>query len=323
MSRRFRYRITAYVFGGLVFGAPMLATGVASAEQTSPSRDAARQATFSGGAPGPSCRSRPDIERMTVPAGSPVWLINKTGHSAQLRVGGARKGVVPDDSATEVVFRRGTTSVLLKPTCTLDDEATPVLITATPSASAPAQLPDSTPVPSAGGSSASVIAVTSSPPGSASGGTRTHSASRVARHRRPASTSRPRVHAPGTLRGSAVTQVASAGPGMPRDGGVGQVRVSASGTPGDQVRVVAGVPSGERKELAPGVRKLGLNSAMRKPAPAAPAPATAEVAEQVAAVASIPERGPVGPLALTAVVFVMGVGAAAIRAIVSQRANRA
>jgi hypothetical protein len=324
MSRRFRYRITAFVLGGLIFGAPMLATGVASAEQTSPSRDAGRQATFSGGALGLSCRSRPDIERMTVPAGSSVWLINKTGHSAQLRLGGASKVVVPDDSATEVVFRRGTTSVLLKPNCPLDDEATSVLITATPSASAPAQMPDSTPAPA---SNASVIAVTSasSSPGSASGGTRPHPASTAARHRRPAPANRQRVRTSGTLSGSTMAQAATAGRGMPRGGGVSRVRVRASGTPGDRIPVVVGVPPGDRKELVPGVPKLDLSSARQEPSPAAPAPPTAEVAaaESMASVASIPENGPIGPLALTAAVFVMGVGAAAIRAIVSQRANRA
>ena len=114
MSRQFRYRLTAFVLGGLIFGAPLLTNGMASAEQVSPSSEGGRQVTFSGGGVlGLSCHSTPDIESMVVPADSTVRVINQTGYSAQLRLGGDTKGTVPDDSATEVVFRRGTTSVLL------------------------------------------------------------------------------------------------------------------------------------------------------------------------------------------------------------------
>ena len=166
MSRQFRYRITAFVLGGLIFGAPLLTNGSASAEQLSPSNEGGRQVTFSGGGVlGLSCHSTPDIESMVVPADSTVRVINQTGYSAQLRLGGDTKGTVPDDSATEVVFRRGTTSVLLKPNCPLGDDATPVMVTATPSA--PAQMPDPMPAPSGGGASVSAMAATgpSSPSG--------------------------------------------------------------------------------------------------------------------------------------------------------------
>src|SRR5690349_17974682 len=170
MSRQFRYRITAFVLGGLIFGAPLLTNGSASAEQVSPSSEGGRQVTFSGGGVlGLSCHSTPDIENMVVPADSTVRVINQTGYSAQLRLGGDTKGTVPDDAATDAVFRRGTTSVLLKPNCPLGDDATPVMVTATPSA--PAQMPDPMPAPSDGGSSVSAMAAagTSSSSGSASG----------------------------------------------------------------------------------------------------------------------------------------------------------
>jgi hypothetical protein len=329
MSRQFRYRITAFVLGGLIFGAPLLTNGMASAEQVSPPSEGGRQVTFSGsGVLGISCHSTPDIESMVVPAESTVRVINQTGYSAQLRLGGDTKGTVPDDSATEVVFRRGTTSVLLKPNCPLGDDATPVLVTATPSAPA-AQMPDPMPAPSAGGTSASTMAAagTNSPSGAASGSTLPDSASAVARPSRltPA-TSQAGVRAPATLRGSTVAQAAAtAVQGMPQGGGASRVRVRASGTPGDQVPAFAGMPPGDRKALIPGVPKLDLSPAMQAASPAAPAPPPAEIAaaEPVASMEPIREGGPIGLLALIAAVCVMGVGAAAIRAIVSQRANRA
>jgi hypothetical protein len=45
-------------------------------------------------------------------------------------------------------------------------------------------------------------------------------------------------------------------------------------------------------------------------------------AEPVAAMATLPESQPIGLLAVMAIVCVLGVGAATIRAIVSQRASR-
>ncbi|WP_030440840.1 hypothetical protein [Actinoplanes subtropicus] len=328
MSRQFRYRITAFVLGGLIFGAPLLTNGSASAEQLSPSNEGGRQVTFSGGGVlGLSCHSTPDIESMVVPADSTVRLINQTGYSAQLRLGRDTKGTVPDDSATEVVFRRGTTSVLLKPNCPLGDDATPVLVTATPSA--PAQMPDPMPAPSGGGASGSAMAAagTSSPSGTAPGSALPDSASAVARPSRLApATSQAGVRAPATLRGSAATQAAaSAAQGMPQGGGATRVRVKSSGTPDGRVPAYAGMPPGDRKALIPGVRTLDLSQAMQTTSPAAPAAPPAEIAaaEPVASMEPIRASGPIGLLALIAAVCVMGVGAAAIRAIVSQRANRA
>jgi len=325
MSRQLRYRITAFVLGGLIFGAPLLTNGSASAEQVSPSNEGGRQVTFSGGGVlGLSCHSTPDIESMAVPADSTVRVINRTGYSARLRLGGDAKGTVPDDSATEVVFRRGTTSVLLEPNCPLGDDATPVLVTATPSA--PAQMPDPMPAPSGGASVSTMAAAgTSSPSGSASGGALPDSTSAVARPSRltPA-TSRPGVRTPATLRGSAVTQAAAAAQGMPQGGAASRARVRSSGT-AEPVPAFAGMPPGDRKALISGVPKLALSPATQEASPAASTPPPAEIAaaEPVASMEPIRQSGPIGLLALTAAVCVMGVGAAAIRAIVSQRANRA
>jgi hypothetical protein len=328
MSRQFRYRITAIVLGGLIFGAPLLTNGTASAEQLSPSSEGGRQVTFSdNGMLSLSCHSRPDIEQMMVPADSTVRVINRTGYSARLLLAGETKGTLPDDAATDVVFRRGTTSVLLKPNCALGDDASPVLVTAAPSA--PAQMPDPMPAPSGGGSSASTMAAatSNSPSGPTSGSALPDSPSAARPSRLTPATSQAGVRAPAAMRGSAVAQVAAtAVQGMPQGGNAGRVKVKPSTrTPGSTVPAFAGMPPGDRKTLIPSVPQLDLAPATRDATPAAPTAPPAEIAaaEPVAAMEPIRETGPVGLLALTAAVCVMGVGAAAIRAIVSQRANRA
>ena len=328
MSRQFRYRVTAIVLGGLIFGAPLLTNGTASAEQTSPSSEGGRQVTFSGGGVlGLSCHSRPDIESMMVPADSTVSVVNRTGYSARLQLSGESKGTVPDGAATDVVFRRGTTSVLLKPNCPLGDDAMPVLVTAAPSA--PAQMPDPIPAPSGGGSVASVMSVANSgtPSGPATGTALPDSALPAGPTRLTPATSKAGVRAPATLRGSAVAHAAAtAVQGMPQGGGAGQIKTkSAVGTPGSPVPAFAGMPPGDRKTLIPGVPKLDLAPVTQEASPAAAAAPPAEIAaaEPVAAMEPMSGTGPIGLLALTAAVCVMGVGAAAIRTIVSQRANRA
>ncbi|MFC7276743.1 hypothetical protein ACFQS1_22355 [Paractinoplanes rhizophilus] len=332
MSRQFRYRVTAFVLGGLIFGAPLLTNGTASAEQTGPAPEGGRQVTFEGGGMlDLACRSHPDIERMTVPADSTVRVINRTGYSARLQLSGDTKGTLPDDAATEVVFRRGTTSVLLRPNCPLGEDAVPVLVTAAPSASA--QMPDPMPAPSDGGASASVTAATTSsgsPSGPASGSTLPDSAAASPSRLTPA-TGHSSVRAPATARTSAVAQAAAAAAqAMPQGGSSGRTKIKTStGTAGSTAPAFAGMPPGDRKALLPGVPHLDLSPDTRQAAHAAPpappteAAATQPAAEPVAAMEPVGETGPIGLLALTAAVCVMGVGAAAIRALVSQRANRA
>jgi hypothetical protein len=334
MSRQFRYRVTAFVIGGLIFGAPLLTNGTASAEQAEQASEGGRQVTFGGGGMlDLSCRSEPDIESMVVPADSTVRVVNRTGYSARLQLSGESTGTLPDDAATDVVFRRGTTSVLLKPNCPLGDDSVPVLVTAAPSASA--QMPDPMPAPSGNSSSASIMASSSSsgsPSGSAAAANLPDSTSAAASPSRltPA-TGQAGVRAPATMRTSAVAQAAAtAAQAMPQGGGAGHIKVkSPLGTTGSTVPAFAGMPPGDRKALIPGVPHLDLTPATQEAVPASQAAPTTEIAavepaaEPVAAMEPMPETGPIGLLALTAAVCVMGVGAAAIRAIVSQRANRA
>jgi hypothetical protein len=328
MSRQFRYRVTALVVGGLIFGAPLLTNGTASAEQLAEEQtvEGGRQVVFEGGSVFDlNCRSRPDIEKMVVPADSRVRVVNRTGYAAKLLLSGTSKGTLPDDASTEVLFRRGTTSVLLEPNCPLGNATAPAMITATPSA---ATMPDPTPAPTggAGGASASGAAPSAADSPATSG----PASAVLARPARvtPSSGTRSSGTA-GSVRttSSTVGQAAAAvSPGMPQGGVTSRVRArnpqrtAAGGAP-----AFAGMPPGDKKALLPGVPGRDVPPTTPDDAPAASGPTPAEIAaaEPVATMRQMPDSAPIGVLGLIASICVMGVGAAAIRAIVSQRANRA
>jgi hypothetical protein len=323
MSRQFRYRVTAIVLGGLIFGAPMLANGTASADLV----EGGRQVTFSGeGMLSLSCRSQPDIESMVVPADSTVRVVNRTGYSAKLQLGGDTKGTLADDAATEVVFRRGTTAVALKPNCALGDDATPVLVTAAPSASA--AMPDPIPAPTGGQSDAATVAPSGSgrPAGVASGSTLPDSVAPADRPTRvtPAGTRKPAV-----LRTSAVAQAASAAvQAMPDAGATSRLKTkprtkTLTRTPDGGASLFAGMPPGDEKAVVPGTPRVDVPATTQAPPVVDTPPVEVAAAEPVAAMEPMRDGGPIGLLALTAAVCVLGVGTAAIRSIVSQRANRA
>lgn len=323
MSRQFRYRVTALVLGGFLLGGPLLTNGTASAEQVD---EGGRQVTFAGGGVlGLSCKSHPDTESMTVPADSTVLVVNHTGHNANLQLGGDTKGMLGDDAATEVVFRRGTTAVTLTPTCALDNDSTPVLVTASPSNPATA-MPDPIPAPTGPDSSAFAAEPTDSthPSGSTLPGA-------VSPASRPSQvtvvTGRPGASRPGTLRTVVVAQAATtAAQAMPQGGDAPRLKIKTKGAKGTQASTApafSGMPPGDKPALLAGVPQLDP----AQPATAGPAATgvpTTEIAaaEPVAAMEPMREQEPTGLLALIAAVCVLGVGTAAIRSIVSQRANR-
>jgi hypothetical protein len=339
MSRQFRYRVAALVLGGLLLGGPLVASGTASAEQVSPEQaqadEGGHQVTFAGsGMFGLSCHSRPDIESMTVPADSTIRVVNQTGHSANLQLGGDTKGMLPDNESTEVIFRRGTTAVTLTPTCALGNDATPVLVTAQPSMAA--TTPDPIPNPTVGDSSAFAADPTgsSNPPDS----TLPDTLSAPVRPDRLASTAgRPSSTRAKALHSATVAQASTAGvQGMPPGGTGANGKIkSGPGTRGGAAPAFSGMPLGTKKALASGVPDLALDpSTSGAGAPdlstsgagtAAMSAPTTEIAaaEPVAAMEPMREQGPTGLLAAIAAVCALGVGIAAIRAFVSQRANQA
>jgi hypothetical protein len=316
MSRQVRYRVTALVLGGLLLGTPLLTNGTASAEQV----EVGRQVVFGGGVLGLSCRSNPDTGSLTVPAESTVRVVNRTGHSARLQLGGAQKGTVPDDGSTEVRFRRGTTAVLLSPRCALGDESTPVLVTATPSPSATG-LPNPTPTPPDDSAPPSTPSGSESPSVPVDGGSTLPDA--VVPPTRP---QRPGVTRPGAPRTPQRPRqaVTTAVPAMPQGGSETRVRARINRGTETVAPTFAGMPPGDHKTVVSGVPTMDLSSAAA-PAPAAPTspPPTVAVAEPVAAMEPMSKNGQIGLLALIAMVCVTGVSVGAIRAFVSQRASRA
>ena len=135
------------------------------------------------------------------------------------------------------------------------------------------------------------------------------------------------VNAPGTIattgaRSSAALVAARAGDAMPLGGSAPNFNpTTARGTGTRSVPAFAGMPPGEHRTLLP-VPSNGLSQVTDPaPDPSALAPETA-AAEPVAAIKPLPDSGRIGLLALVAFVCVVGVGAGAIRAFVSQRASK-
>ncbi|WP_306211474.1 hypothetical protein [Actinoplanes sp. RD1] len=326
MSRQVRHRMTGWVLGGFLLGAAVVTTGTASAGQI---EAAGRQVVFGngGGMLGLSCESTPSIESMTVPAESTVRVVNRTGYGAKLMLNGSSKGTVPENGATEVVFRRGTTAVMLDPNCAVSDPATPVMVTASPSASVPA-LPAPEPTDDDAG------ALPTTPPKSD-----TPTASAVPAGGAPAARpQRPGRARPATPRaaGRESASTRHAAPSLPL-GGVahpGTTRAKTRTIPGTAAAgapVITELPSGA-PGVSPGVDEPELVDVRETGVPvtteAAPAAVAAPVhevaaAEPVAALKPMRESRPIGLLGVVAAVFAVGVGAAAIRAFVSQRASRA
>ncbi|MEV6303774.1 hypothetical protein AB0M02_30510 [Actinoplanes sp. NPDC051861] len=316
MSRQFRYRMAAVVLSGLIFGVPLLTNGTASAEQLEP---ADRQVSFGGGVLGLSCESRPSVESMTVPADTIVRVVNRTGHDAQLHLGSTPRGVVPEDGSADLVFRRGVTAVLLDPNCDENDEVVPMLVTTEPSDPATQPGPDAT-------SAASTMVAEPSGPGSPAG---SRAGSALPDSASPAS--RPSRITPGARRSSVRKAAARPAVTTPDAPSVRpRLKVKTMRGTGIGAPAFAGMPPGDRVPAT--LASSSSASSVLSSAPAlAAAPEVASaggtsvggtIAEPVAAVGPIREGRPIGLLGLTALICVLGVSTAAIRAIVSQRASR-
>jgi hypothetical protein len=327
MSRQFRYRMAALVLGGLLLGGPLLVSGEASADQGAPAeRDGGQRVTFAGADVfGLSCRSHPDIESISVPADSRIRVVNRTGHSANLELGGDIKGMLPDNGSTEVVFRRGTTAVTLTPACALGSDASPILVTAEPST--PAGTPNPIPHPSAGDSSAFTDSSDDSSDPSDSARPDVLAAPANSPRATSPGAGRPPTKSTGSRHSSTVAHAAKGAVHVMPPGGddlrsKNKVKATRS-TPAAAAPAVSSGPSGAGNGLVAGVPPLALDPSAAVPAAVAAPTTEIAAAEPVAAMEPIRERGPIGLLAAIAAVCALGVGIAAIRAFVSQRAIRA
>ncbi|GGQ45542.1 hypothetical protein [Couchioplanes azureus] len=320
MSRQVRHRVAAIVVGGFLLGTAVATTGTANAEQAG---ETGRQVVFAGGGVlGLSCKSTPSVGSMTVPAESTVRVVNRTGHGANLLLNGASQGSIPDDGSTEVVFRRGTTAVMLDPSCAIADQATPVLVTATPSTSpaTPAPMPSPSDVATGGGTA------TPSGPGTAptTGGDPSQPDAGFPATRRPAM---PGNAGSIVLRPGARPPAAAAPAGFPPGSmplGGHAARTQTTTMRGTAEGGLPGMPPGGDKTLLPAVPSADLG-ATTEAVPAHQAGPATEIAaaEPVAAMRPMSDSRPIGLLALVAAIAVLGVTVGAIRAIVSQRASRA
>ncbi|PWK34709.1 hypothetical protein [Actinoplanes xinjiangensis] len=340
MSRQFRYRMAALGLSALIFGAPLLSNGTASADQFDAN---GRQVSFGGiGMFGLSCGSRPSVEALTVPASSVIRVVNQTGHDAQLRLAGSPQGIIPADGAAEVVFRRGTTPVMLTPECSFGEDVLPMLVTAAPSAAFAD--PGPTPEPPGGVSTMmSKPATGSGVPSRTSGSVLPDSVAPVSEPTRTsARDSRRAARKAAGLRAAAAGRASATAAQSPQTGVDPRINgKSPRGTAGIGAPAFAGMPPGGRTPVvppAPSQDRAVSPSADddRAVSPTATTadeggavvpvettgPAGLDAAQPVAAVGRIEDGHPLGLLGLTALVCILGVATAAIRAIVSQRASR-
>ncbi|MBB2944765.1 hypothetical protein FB565_004498 [Actinoplanes lutulentus] len=323
MSRRVRYRVAAVFLCGLIFGAPLLASGTASAEQLDPGD---RRVSFNGdGVLGLTCESKPSVESMKVPADSVIQVRNRTGHDARLKLGNVEKGTIPEDGSADLVFRRGTTSVMLTPECDHGEDVVPMIVTAEPSATS--GRPNLSPRPQGGAATLSKPSGSGSPARTHGGSSKSGAASAAQRPDRGANSSRTDSRRTATDRPQASVSSAASAAAMPQ-GAVSQ-RLRAKpvrGTGGVGAPAFAGMPPGKAvsKKTAPATDSVipSISDEFAVPVLDDEEPSAVAATDPVAAVGPIREGKPIGLLGMTALVCVLGVSIAAIRAIVSQRASR-
>ena len=250
-----------------------------------------------------------------------VRVVNRTGHAAKLLLSGTSKGVLAGDAATEVVFRRGTTSVALSRTARSattsrrPDHGRAVGrrdARSDPGAGGRRTQPPSR-LPRLGGGPASGRRA---PPrrsrGRAGPALRDGAAARRARPR-PASTVEPGARRPRA-------------PAMPAGGAASRLKTrTPQRTAGIGAPAFAGMPPGDERRFWPAYPTLELAPVAPDAAPAAPGlrPLGSPRRSRWRRCGRCRESGPIGLLGVIAAVCVIGVAPALIRAIVSQRANRA
>jgi hypothetical protein len=252
---------------------------------------------------------------MNVPAGSTLRMVNRTGHQAKLKLGGAAQGTVPNSGSTRVVFRRGVTSVRLSPTCASGNEADPLVVTAV--STSPVTMPDPIPAPSEPAAAQVTPSASTATPGGAG---HSDTVSPAANPQRPVTAS-----APGGVRGTTWRPPGgiAAAPGtaaMPKGDAAARLKIKILKGTDPSAAELSALPPSEMDALLPGVPMNGVSGP--PPASAAVPPADVATVEPVSAMESIPDSRPIGLLALTAMVCMLGVAAGIIRAIVSQRASR-
>jgi hypothetical protein len=287
-----------------------------------------RQVVFGNGATtGFSCESQPDVTAVTVPAESTIQVVNATGRGAELLLDGRAQGAIGENGSTEVVFRRGTVAMALQPDCIFGDESTPVLVTASPTASpsptgsAQGPTPSASSSPTANPVPSSVRPTVPSATVSVGGPSRRPPAPPAAERPTPP-TRRPPAAGPSR----SVRRPAPTGDAVPTGSTARRTdpptrRAApvdrATTTPPAVASATTGVPPGDDARPLPDVPTTEVPS----PTATAPSVAVAAAAEPVVELEPLTRGGGIGLLALMAAVCVTGVMAGAIRTIAAQRAT--
>jgi hypothetical protein len=301
MSPHYRQRAARTALAALFAVAPLLLAEPALAEPA----DSGSEVVFAGGGLlGLTCAAAPSVRTVTVPAESTLRVVNRTGRPADLLLDGDKYGRVPDDTATQVLFRRGPVTLALAPDCVHAEESNTVLVQVD---EAPAPTTPPLPAPSTPPPAASPAEPTPAPPGVVG-------SAPLPPRGQPQVLGQWLPDAGGVARPR--QRAANAGAAMP-PGGAGRARPRRSswGT-GNPAAAVAGMPPGDRAVPVSGFPMVDV----APPAVGPPVPAAA--AEPVAELAPLPGDRSVGLLALVATVCLAGAAAGAIRAIVAQRAYR-
>jgi hypothetical protein len=308
-SRVLTPRVLALAAAAALAGTPLLIGSPAGAQAAMPTApltsmrsESAGTVTFNGGCgllgSGLGGKSTPDATRLSVPAGSGVRFANRLGQAAALLLNGAPVGEVPAGGAADVVFREGPVTASMQLDCMLGSPAGTVTIEVR--AAPPPPSPSASPVRRPPRAPAGTPATADTPTRSESPATG------------PAAAGDPAAGgpAPGAWWPHAPAQRPA---GQPADGAARSGRDRSGqdgelgGRWGNQLKPAdggdtAGDPATVEPELADD--RFAVQPMSRTAGPAS-------------------DDGPIGLLALIATVCVVGVSAGAIRALVTQRANRA
>ncbi|MFB9450897.1 hypothetical protein Dvina_53690 [Dactylosporangium vinaceum] len=234
------------------------------------------------------CKSEPNTGNVSVPSDSRVNFVNRLGQDASLKVDGRSVATVQPNQQVPVLFKKGPVEVAMTFDCGVGvvQQFKPVSVGVT------------TPPPSAGGATAQAAQPQAKAPGA--------------------------VKTTGPANGPAGAAAGAANGVITNRSGGSRSAKTPTATPG--AAGSAGADSAGETGTEPIDPALIDPSAAAAPAvgvdPSAPVDDRVTVEQPVAA-SGPASNGPAGLLALVATVCVVGVGIAAIRAIIAQRASRA
>lgn len=295
MSQRIRHRAGSLTLAVFAAGAGLLWGDAAPARAT----DGGERVVFTGGGVlGVTCAATPSRSTVTVAADSSLEVVNRTGFPARLLVDGAVRGELGNAESTRIPFSRGPVSLTLSPSCVIAGQPATVRVRVRPAATeqptptVATEPSAATRLPAAGATGSAPAGgpddrATAIPSTRGFGGRTPDAAPRADRGRPPARTDDDRDR---TRPAGPPVRPARPAPASPAATGA----ADTDSRPSDQPAVD----------------------------PTAAQPDDGTAIESVVATKPVGRSRPVGLLPIIAVICVVGVSCATIRAIVAQRASR-